>query len=220
MSNGESGEKKSGCKKFFIIGCLSLCVIAIVAIVGGYFVVTRAVKGLVENYTEAQPLDLPEVELPESEIQSTLARTDAFKQAVEAGEPTEPLVLSSDEVNAVIQRHPDFAKLSDKAYVTLEGDKVHGQVSIPLGDFLPMAAGRYFNGSAVFSVSLAGGRLAVYLDSLEVGAEPVPEEFMAQLRQANLAENFVNDPSIAPVIEKLREIEVADGKLVITPRGP
>ncbi len=65
---------------------------------------------------------------------------------MEAGTASEPLVLSSDDLNALIEDKPE---MKGKIYVTVEGDEVKGRVSIPLGELgLPMVKGRYLNGKA------------------------------------------------------------------------
>ncbi len=54
-------------------------------------------------------------------------RFDAFHSAVEAGKPAEPLVLSSEDLNALIEeRVPD---LKGRIYATIEKDKLKGQVA-------------------------------------------------------------------------------------------
>ena len=67
--------------------------------------------------------------MPAEQRQVLKDRVEAFRKAVEAGTPTEPLVLTSDDLNALIEENPD---LKGKIYVKIEGDEVKGQVSIPL----------------------------------------------------------------------------------------
>ena len=101
-------------------------------------------------------------------------RVKAFRTALEEGKPTEPLVLTSDEINALIEART--AELKGKVYVTIEGDKLKGQVSIPLSDFpsFGLTRGRYLNGEAEFKVSLQDGILLVTLDSIEVNGKHRP----------------------------------------------
>jgi len=221
MPNGSAAtEKKSGCKRYLVIGCVTLFVLGVVIAVAGYFAIKGTLEKLIESYTSAEPLELPRVQLPADRIQTVIAEADGFKQAVKAGQPTDPLVLSGEEINALIQHHPDFEGISDKVYVTLEDEKIHGQVSIPLGERFRIAEGRYLNGSATFTVSVVAGRLIVFLDSLEVGDSKLPEAIMKDFRQQNLAEKLAEDPEIAPIMDKLESVEVTKGQLVITPRSP
>lgn len=219
MSNG-TGEKKSGCGKYILIGCGSLFVVGIIAAIVIFFVVKGWYTGVMEDYTGTEPLDLPVVQMPDDQVQRVIEQVDSFKYAVQEGNPTEPLVLTGDEINAVIQHHPDFQGISDKVYVTLGEDKIDGQISIPLSGMVPMGEGRYLNGSASFSVTLASGRLMVFLESLEVGEKEVPAQLMSELGKKNLAEDAASNPDIGPVIEKLDSINIADGQLTIKARAP
>ena len=80
--------------------------------------------------------------MPAEKRQALKDRVEAFRKAVEAGTATEPLVLTSDDLNALIEEN---AELKGKVYVKIEGDEVKGQVSIPLERLadLPMFKGRY-----------------------------------------------------------------------------
>lgn len=218
MPNG-TGEKRSGCGRYILIGCGSLFVLGIIGAIVIFFVAKGWYTGVIEDYTETEPLDLPVVQMPDDQVQALIDRVDSFKYAVQEGNPTEPLVLTNDEVNAIIQHHPDFQEISDKVYVTLEDDKLHGQVSIPLTG-MPMAEGRYLNGSASFSAALASGRLMVFVESLDVAGKEVPAQLMRELGKKNLAEDVANDPDIGPVIEKLESIDIAEGQLTIKARTP
>ena len=105
-----------------------------------------------------------------------------------------------------------------KVYVEIEGDKLHGQASLPLGDLGPMFKGRWLNGSVVFRVEMTAGRLLVFIDSLEVKGKALPEEFMKSLRAKNFAENANQDPKTAELLQKLESITVRDGRVRVTPK--
>ena len=53
---------------------------------------TAALNQLVEEYTATAPRELPKVEMPAEQRQALKDRVEAFRKAVEAGTPTEPLV--------------------------------------------------------------------------------------------------------------------------------
>ena len=84
---------------------------------------------------------------------------EAFRKAVEDGTATEPLVLTSDDLNALIDENDE---LKGTIYVKIEGDELKGQVSFPLEKLpLPMVKGRYLNGEADLKASLFDGELIV-----------------------------------------------------------
>jgi hypothetical protein len=145
-------------------------------------------------------------------------RVEAFRKAIDSGTPTEPLVLTSEDINALIEENDN---LKGKVYVTIEGDKIKGQVSIPLTDFVDfgMTRGRYLNGEADLKASLKDGVLLVTLESFEVNGKRPPADALANLRQQNLAQDAYKNPKNAEQIRKLESLEIKDGKLIIRARA-
>jgi hypothetical protein len=176
----------------------------------------RALGQFVDQYTATAPRELPKVEMPAEKRQSVKDRFEAFRRALDAGTATEPLILTSDDVNALIDEEPNW---KGKIYVSIEKDKVKGQVSIPL-EFLalPMFRGRYLNGEAELKISLKDGLLLMTLESFEVNGQRPPEQFLANFRQQNLLEDAYKNPQNAHRIRSLESIEVKDGKIIIKPR--
>lgn len=209
--------KQRGC---FFYGCIIASVLAallvvLVAVVGyvGYRVASQVVK----DYTDTAPRELPKVELSEEQRKAVKTRYDEFQSAVQSGEPTEPLVLSSDDLNALIEDDPD---LKGKIFVKIEDDVVKGQISIPLDKLgLPLFKGRYLNGEADIKASLSNGVLWVTLDSIEVNGKRPPEQMLQELRQQNFAKDAYKNPKYAELIRKLDSIKIKDGKIIITVRA-
>ncbi len=176
--------RQRGC---FFYSCIIASILAVlmtilVAIVGYFFY--RFVSDTVEEYTATAPRELPKVAMPADELKALEDRVEAFRKAVEMGTPIEPLVLTSDDINALIEDSPE---LKGKIFVRIEGRKLKGQVSIPLDalanvPLLGMFKGRYLNGEADLKASLQDGVLIVTLDSIEVNGQSPPEQTMAQLR--------------------------------------
>ncbi|MEM6468747.1 MAG: hypothetical protein AAF802_04205 [Planctomycetota bacterium] len=197
-------------------GCLWGCLIAVglfVALcicggVGMYFFL----KGQINKYTSTESVKLPTVEYTEEEMEALRTRMDAFNEKLNEGEvPDEDLVLTADDINAMISDNEDF---KGRVFVTIENDQVSGEVSIPL-TFLPVAKDRFFNGSATFDVSMSGGVLIVTAVEAEVNGEPVPAEFMAGLAQENLAKGLYEDPEQAEFMRQFEEITVKDDTLIL-----
>lgn len=211
-------KKGRGC---FFYGCLTLVLLVLVAALGLYFGTRYVVNQMVAKYTEASPMALPKVDASPTEISALQERVKAFKTAIAEGKQAEPLALTEREVNALIAGDADFSGLKDKIYVSLEGNQVKGQVSIPLDKFpIGKVKGRYLNGSAVFNVSMDNGVLIVTMQSLEVKGNPVPEQVMAGLRQQNMAQEAYKDARQAEVLRKLESVAIRDGRLEIKARNP
>ncbi|MHC5542992.1 hypothetical protein ACYOEI_32625, partial [Singulisphaera rosea] len=198
----------------FFYGCLFSALLSVVAVVGialvGFFGYRFAMK-LVEDNTSTTPKTLPKVQMTEEQRKTLDDRVAAFKKALDDGEDAEPLVLTADELNAVVAEH---GKTEGRVYFSIEGEKLNGEVSLPLDEL--GFKGRFFNGKATFRAALEAGRLVVFADSLEVNGRPLPDQFMAGLRNENLAKDVAKDPKNAAVLEKLKTIVIKDGKIVIT----
>ncbi|MBN1442340.1 MAG: hypothetical protein JXA90_06500 [Planctomycetes bacterium] len=206
-------RKRRGC---FLYGCLGLVVLLLVA----FGLIRWGIGKLLDRFTERTPRELQVVEMAEEEVQELKERWRALVEALEKGEPAEPLVLTARDINGLIQNSPDWSELRGKAYIDIdEQNRIRGEVSIPLDDF-PFAKGRYFNGSAAVDVSLENGVLIVTLTGAEVKGSPLPDEFLQQLRGQNLAKDLYQEKDAAEKLRRLERIEVRDRQIVIIPRPP
>jgi hypothetical protein len=177
----------------------------------------RFVNQLVDEYTATAPRDLPKVEMPAEQRKILKDRVEAFRDAVKAGTPTEPLELTSNDLNALIEEEPD---LKGKIYVKIDGSEIKGQVSFPLEKIgLSMFKGRYLNGEADLKASLSDGILIVTLDSFEVNGKRPPDNVMTQIRQENLAKDAYKNPQNAEMLRKIESLEVKDGKIILKVRA-
>jgi hypothetical protein len=213
--------KQRGC---FFYGCIIASILAVlmaILLAVSAFLLYRLADQKVKEYTGTTPEELPKVEMPADARQELKNRVAAFRKAIDEGTPTDPLVLSSDDINALIEENDD---LKGKFFVKIDGKEIKAQVSIPLdplakGPFRPMFEGRYLNGKADLKASLQDGVLMVTLDSIEVNGKKPPEEMMARFRQENLAKEFYKNPKNAEMIQKLESIEVKDGKIIVRVRA-
>jgi hypothetical protein len=212
-----AAPRQRGC---FFYGCIIAIVLALlmaIMVAVGVYIGYRFLNQLVDQYTATAPRDLPKVEMPPEKRQALKDRAEAFRKAVEAGSPVEPLVLTSDDLNALIEEEPD---LKGKIYVKIEGEEIKGQVSIPLEKIgLPMLKGRYLNGEADFKASLSEGILVVTLDAIEVNGQRVPDQAMNDIRKQNLAKDAYKDAKNAEMLRKIESLEVKDGKVILKVRA-
>jgi hypothetical protein len=203
----------------FFYGCIIASVLAVLMMIFVgllIFVGYRWLGRIAEEYTATAPEQLPVLEMSAEKRQTVKDRWEAFRKAVEAGTATEPLVLSSDDLNALIEQNPE---LKGKIYVKVEGDEVKGQVSIPLDGLpLPMTKGRYLNGKADVKASLFDGELIVHLEAVEVKGKPFPADLMNELRKQNLAKDATKDKDVAAMLRKLESLEIKDGKIILKVR--
>jgi|SRR5437867_6487188 len=215
-----TGEKKHGC---FFYGCIISLILAVILGVASFLAVRYAinkVNAFIVEYTETTPAPLPKVEVTQSAWEVLDQRLTAFQEALDARKQTPPLVLTSSEINAFMAKSPAMSFWKDKLYVTIDGNEVKGQISLPLDELgealhLSKLKGRYLNGSAALRVSLQNGQLVVNIQSLQVKGRSPPEQVMASLRAENLARDLDRDPKNAAMIQKFESIEVKDSKVTV-----
>ncbi len=210
-------KKKDGYGKYIAIWCLMIVVLLMV----GGFLTYRSIKGAVsyyiEEYTDTQPYLISELYVSGQDEQQVLDRVDNFTKALKEGNHTDPLVLTSDDINILLFQHPDLKFLSEKVYVDIVEDKIEGLVSFPLSEFGGFMTNRYLNGSAVFSFGLIGGRMHVYIDHMDVKSKAIPDSLMVSLRNKNLLENINTNEEFTLAINKLKSITIEDDKIFIVP---
>ena len=200
----------------FLWGCAALVLVAILGTILAGLTFWFMVRQLREKYTETEPVELPVVEIAEEDLEALIQRVDDFAEGLREAGPMDPLTLTQDELNALIQYHPDLDDFAGRVYFTLEDEAVTGQVSVSL-DVIPGFGGRYFNGSATFDVALENGRFTVFVNAATFKGEPVPEELMEGIRGENLAGNMNEDDEARELIDKINTLAIENGAVTITP---
>lgn len=219
MDQPQPPGKRHGC---FFYGCITSLIVGGVLLVGLVLLVLNAPKLLnrvARTYTDLAPAQLQRVEVPPAELQSLEQRVARFGQALQ-DQVAEELVLTDREVNALIAQSPSFKDLRDKLFVTIKGDTIQGQISLPLDNWGPLQLkGRYLNAEVSFRVSLENGQLGVFLNELRVKGQRLPGPVAAAFQNENLAEQFQRDPETAAQIARFESIRVQDGKLILRSKG-
>lgn len=212
----EPPKKRSGwgC---LIYGCLFMALGAILLLIGLTFGAYFLVKGQIDKYTAAEPIDLPVVELPAEELEELHGRIDTFRESVEEGTEEEApapmtFVLTEEELNALVAEEP---KLRGRVHVEIEEGQVRGEVSLPT-DMLPIGKGRFFNASVTLNAALVNGELYVTLIDAQVNGEPLPEQFMIAVKGENLAADMNKDPEFTEALSQFDSIEIGDGQITLT----
>ena len=213
--NGRPPKPRRGC---FFYGCITSLVL-LVLLLGAVLIGLHYVKKLVNRYTDSQAVEVPTSQMPRDEASMLRHRFESFEAAVREQRPVPPLTLTADDLNALIASGPQQQALQGKVYLSLEGDQLKGQVSVPLEAVgWSMFRGRYLNGSATFNLALHNGALFVTAQSVAVKGSPLPERFMQQIRKENLAASLADDPRAVALLQGLEDIRVSGGKLVILPK--
>jgi hypothetical protein len=215
-------ERGRGC---LFYGCATLIVLAGLAAIGLYLAY-RAISGVfrqyVEQYTAAAPLAIAPVNVPAAQRQEIVDRARAFRTLVDtppgangAGILTDrerTLELSAEEINVLLEE--EEKDLKGRARVEIAGDKLTGEISLPLGD-RGMLRGRYLNGRATIVPTAVAGRLQIRLRDIEVKGQPLPKELREAVEPINWMPEDRPDTDLGPPVRDLEEVEVTNGKLRI-----
>ncbi len=195
-------------------GCATVLLLMLVLVIGSGVAGFYFYKGQVAKYTSESAKELPTVEYLPEEIEEITQRVESFKSSLEKGETPEQIVLSADDLNALISQQED---LRGKLFVRIDDGQVTADVSVP-ADMVPWAKGRYFNGSVSANVSLESGILIVTLADAEVNGQKVPGEFMDAMKKENLVKELYKNPDVAKALGKFESLLIDKDKIILTPK--
>jgi hypothetical protein len=201
-----------GCLIGGCLGTLLLMVGGLVAVgVGSVWFYNQQIA----KYTSDQARELPLVEVTPEELEQLELRVEEFQEKFEQGETPEQLILTADDINALISKQE---QLRGRVFVTLDDDLIEAEVSIP-ASAIPGGKGRYFNGAVTLNASLEDGVLIVTLQDAEVNGQAVPEELMSEIRKENLAKDLYKDPDVAKKLRKFESLVVEGDRIILTPKS-
>ncbi len=173
-------------------------------------------NSLVKTYTATQPQPLPKVEVTREAQDRLKARWTAFQKSLEnRNAPVPAFKLTADDLNLFLAGLPG---LSNRVYVSIEGDQLKGQFSVPLNNAnQPKLNGRFVNGSANLKMNFDGSFLTVTVASVEANNQPLPKWLLRKVQGQNLVSHFDNNTPALELFQRLDNIEVRDGAVVLTP---
>jgi hypothetical protein len=191
----------------FAKGCLILavfCILLCLAFMAGTY---YAAKFLRTEYFATDHERLPISQATVDDEEAVRARWNAFEKAARAHEPAR-IELTADNLNALIASEP---KLHGDAYVTIEDNTAHAQVSIPAGRNWWLR-GRYINAQASVQSSPSGKPEDAQITSIVVNGRPVGEEFLSWQYGSWSFKHFVAE-WIADT--NIKTFEISDGKVIL-----
>jgi hypothetical protein len=177
-------------------------------------------RTMLNKYTDTQPIPLPEVVISPAALHQVLRRAEDFRDDLRAGRTPPPLVLSADEVNALIAHDPELKQLKGKFYVLFDRDQLKAQVSLPMEDLgLIHFRGRYLNGTVSLQLALHKGILYAYAQEFMAKGKPIPSAYMNVVRRQNLADRANDNARASVALNLLNSVEIKNSELVVTPKN-
>lgn len=211
-----SGSNATGC----IIGCAIVFVVGLLGTTLLLFMGYRLAQSQLTSMTEEVPRELPALDLEPAERQASEEKLAAFRTAMETGGDPREFSFTGDDLNVMIRNSDVGDIFGDSIYVTIANGEVRGKVSLDLGKLIPLADGRYMNGSATFNVFTEGGTLHVYMSSFQFKGEAASQEFMDGVGSQNFAAELADDPEFKAWVEKIESIKVEGDTMTVTLRSP
>ena len=205
----------------FARGCLTVSIFAIVLAIacfaGMYWGLYRHSALFYGSYWMAKthsiaeaPTPVPEFSGSDQQVQRVIERWQEFEQKTRAGQPAE-IELSADDINALIATTEGVRR---KVFVSIEGDQLHLQTSLPIGGFLGRP-GYYFNGDVMVELRGAQSLDIPQFSRITVNGEQVPTDFLNwKYRSRQLHEYLAEQRDAYDV----GTIEVRDGKVILRSR--
>lgn len=215
MSNGRANEReKKGCGRHLLVGCGTFLVLILVAVT----VVYTYYRSKVTQYTSSSPAYIPEVTMDRESVNALTRRVGQYGKSLEAGTATQPLSLSEEEINALIQTGEAVPGMGRQVYLRPENGKLSVDFTFPLEGMIPMGEGRYLNGTAVVDVAVENGRPVLRVESAEANGEPIPDWLVKRIQERVDLDRLASEPEARAALQNIQSVNVEEGELVITPK--
>jgi hypothetical protein len=212
-------RKGQGCfARGCLIGSIFAIVLAIACFAGMYWGLYRHSALFYGSYWLAKthsiaeaPTPVPEFSGSDQQVQRVLERWQEFEQKTRAGQPAE-IELSADDINALIATTEGVRR---KVFASIEGDQLHLQTSVPIGEFLGRP-GYYFNGDVMVELRGAQSLDSPQFSRITINGEQVPTDLLSwKYRSRQLHEYLAEQRDTYDV----GTIEVRDGKVILRSRS-
>jgi hypothetical protein len=201
-------QRGLGC---FAKGCLILVgfviLLALAFVAGTYF----AARYLRTEYFSAHHDRLPNSQATADEEEGVRARWDAFEKSARANQAAR-IELSADDLNALIASEP---KLHGNAFVTIEDNTAHLQLSIPLARSRWLT-GRYINAQCSVQSAPSAKPEDARITSIIVNGRPVGEEFLSWQYGSWSFKRYLSDWTTQT---NLKTFDISDGKVILETNG-
>jgi len=211
----------------FAKGCLTLvivvCVLGIVLIGGGLFVVNRGIN----MFTATAPAEIQTRPATPTELQLAKAKLDSLRGAIKNRVET-TIEFTADDVNALLQNEPEFRGARNHARVVIANSIVSLDVSAPLDSSQwSRLKGRWFNGNIQFGFSYVDDNFNFDVRSAEANGYPFPRALLSaafmQSFNRSFNDNFRRESAkrgdANDLWRHIRMATVQNDKLMVTTRA-
>jgi len=208
------------------MGCFSMFMVAVAALVlfiGGTW---WLLGWMTDRFTEPQPVAI-QLEVPnEAQYGAANDKLSAIRAATR-DKRSVTVEFTAADMNALIERHPDFSDMRGKFRVAMADSIVTLDMSVPLRDVpLPRIKDRWLNGTTRFGMVYHDGSFNFSLRSLTANGRDLPMNFLDGFSgpfNSSFNERFDKaqreNARTDEFWEDVKTVAVLDDKLVVTTKG-
>ena len=220
-SHEDVGSEPSRWFNFLLIGAFGFAAIAMLIMIAAALILPPVVQSTVERYTAAQPMKIIHETLPPTEQDELDDRVEAFADAIENGETPEPLILTGNDRNALLQKLWEDEELPGEMALRIEDGRLLSDLSIPLkpglsiGPFSPDVAGRYLNGTITLRVALDGNQLTADIERFVINNKTLPGWIVDAVEREYLQTTLLENADLREFTAKLARIQVSANSVLL-----
>ena len=216
MPTNDEQKKGMGC---WFYGCLTMLILFLMFAGAAGFAVWKFTTYALARFTDTAPMTFSAQNYSANAADATRRKIEAFSLLLEQQPEPATLILTQDELNAFLLFTEGMTPNQAQAEVELHENRVSGKISLPLDDILPLSLGkgRYLNGAAALNAFTRDGKLFVFIKSLEVKGQKMPEYIMKELGTINMAEKKAEataDSATPPKFE-ITELKIQEGQISV-----
>ncbi len=225
-SNESVGQGSSSWLNYILIGAFAVAAIAMALIIAVSLIVPPVIQSTVERYTSTVPMPIAENPLPEIEQDALDDRVESFADAIEDGQNPEPLILTGQDLNALLQKLWADEDLPGEMALRIEDGRLRSDLSIPLepgfsiGPFTPEVADRYLNGTVTFRVALEGDRLTADIERFSMNDKTLPGWIVDAVEREYIEGQFLQNKDLREFTDKLARIQVGANSITLEAATP
>ena len=126
-----------------------------------------------------------------------------------------PIHITEREINAMIGKNTELA---DRVKVKLRPDRIKIAANLPVPEDAPILGGKTLRFNLSTKVKVVEDQLVVEVESVGLGGMPIPNAWIMDIKNKNLAEEFFPDEkSRQTFMAGVEKLEVNEGEIVFVP---
>lgn len=203
-------------------GCI---IIAAILIVFGGLVILYTVVGTYQNrkideFTQAEPAEIPVAKPGSAELETVDAKLTAIQTAV-ANEEVERFEFSADELNSLIATQEELADFRGQTFIErISPQGIVAKMAQPMRKGIIDKGRRYLNATFVLQPELRARTVAFKVIDIRPDVGEVPEQFVSNYSILDFFRLDPELPAIQSTIRSIAAVYTETDKLIVETKIP